>query len=247
LTYAIQSSPTNIAISSLLGSVLKIEPKAVGSTIITVKATDPYAEFISTQFTLTVIPKNEAPTVKVTFLPIELRITNGKKDSTIVELANHFSDPNQDPLTYSLSMSNNSIVDLKQTGSKITLYANQPGNTQITVTAKDPENLFVTQEIKTAVTIVTGIEPVLEKTALTLSPNPVSTSASINYLLEQSGFISLEIYDLQGKRVGTLVNSHQIAGKHKIDFTTENISNGSYVIQLYADSKVLIQRMMVIR
>ncbi|MFM9836627.1 MAG: choice-of-anchor D domain-containing protein [Cyclobacteriaceae bacterium] len=247
LTYTIQSSAANIAKVSILGSVLKIEPQAIGSTTITAKAIDPYSEFVTSQFTLTVIPKNEAPTIKETFLPIELKIIDGKKDSVIVELGGHFSDPNQDALTYSLSLSNSSIVNLKQAGSKVTLYANQLGSTQIIVTAKDQDNLFITQEFKAEVTIVTGIEPVLRQTSLTLAPNPVSTIASISYSLESDSFANLEIYDLQGRRINTLVNSEQAAGDHKIDFSTESISSGSYVIQLVANSKILIQKMIVIK
>jgi dihydroxyacetone kinase DhaKLM complex PTS-EIIA-like component DhaM len=247
LTYTMQSSLATIAKVSILGSVLRIEPQSIGSTSITAKATDPYGEFATNQFTITVIPKNEAPIIKETFLPIELKITNGKKDSLVVELAGHFSDPNQDALTYSLSMSNSSIVNLKQAGSKVTLYANQLGSTQIIVMAKDPDNLFITQEFKAEVTIVTGIEPVLRQTSLALAPNPVNIIASINYYLERDSFANLEIYDLQGKRINTLVNSEQAAGNHKIDFSTESISNGSYVIQLVANSKVLIQRMIVIK
>lgn len=70
--------------------------------------------------------------------------------------------------------------------------------------AADTINFNVTQ---------TGI--VLEPTGhlnLVVSPNPMQTSSSISFALDESGFVSVRIYDLSGRVVSTLVNQELLAG-----------------------------------
>jgi hypothetical protein len=58
-------------------------------------------------------------------------------------------------------------------------------------------------------------------TALSLSPprpNPFSGSTAIRYALPHGGAVRLEVFDLAGRRVRTLVAASQTAGPHEVSW-----------------------------
>ncbi|RMD49441.1 MAG: T9SS C-terminal target domain-containing protein, partial [Ignavibacteria bacterium] len=59
-------------------------------------------------------------------------------------------------------------------------------------------------------------------------PNPFNPSTVINYSLPQNAFVRLEVFDLLGNIVTTLVNEYQNAGLHQINFNASNLSSGIY-------------------
>ena len=67
---------------------------------------------------------------------------------------------------------------------------------------------------------------------ISISPNPVKNSASISYTLPKSGNISLEIYNIKGQLIETLVTGHQEAGKHSVIWDADNISSGIYFYRI---------------
>jgi hypothetical protein len=79
-------------------------------------------------------------------------------------------------------------------------------------------------------------------------PNPFSHSTNIQYKINEPGHVSLTIYDIQGKKIETLVNAYQPAGLHKITWNAPNsISRGTYFYKLHAPSSVNIKKMVLIR
>ena len=72
-------------------------------------------------------------------------------------------------------------------------------------------------------------------------PNPFNPSTKIKFLLPESGFVTLKIYDILGREITTLVNANFPAGIGEIDFNTKNISgelvSGIYFYTLYITSK----------
>lgn len=80
-------------------------------------------------------------------------------------------------------------------------------------------------------------------------PNPFNANTLIRYNLSQSCFIRLEIYDILGMRVRTLIENYQQAGTHHViwDGKTENGDNvisGIYFYRLtsgyYKDTKKMV-------
>ena len=67
---------------------------------------------------------------------------------------------------------------------------------------------------------------------ISVSPNPVRNSASISYSLPKSGNISLEIYNIKGQLVETLVTEHQEAGKHSVVWDVKNNRSGIYFYRI---------------
>ena len=68
-------------------------------------------------------------------------------------------------------------------------------------------------------------------------PNPVSATATIGFTLPQEGQVQLELYDLLGRKIRTLLDTRVYAGVHKIEWDRKNdlgerVSSGAYVYRL---------------
>ncbi len=82
-------------------------------------------------------------------------------------------------------------------------------------------------------------------------PNPVRDMTTIEYSVENSGHVTLNVYDLTGRVVKTLVNSDVAAGTHKVvwDRTDNNgnkVAQGVYFYRLTTNDGSLSKKMMVI-
>ncbi len=75
---------------------------------------------------------------------------------------------------------------------------------------------------------------------LIAKPNPFSDRTTIAYDLPQASTISIELYDMLGRKVSTLVeNEMQLPGKHEIEYSNEDLQSpdGMYMVRLIVDGK----------
>ncbi|MBV6478419.1 MAG: hypothetical protein HGGPFJEG_01174 [Ignavibacteria bacterium] len=63
-------------------------------------------------------------------------------------------------------------------------------------------------------------------------PNPFNPSTSINYVLPVNGHVSLNIYDVAGREIATLVNDQQSAGNYSVNFDGSSFASGVYFYRL---------------
>lgn len=68
--------------------------------------------------------------------------------------------------------------------------------------------------------------------ALTVSPNPVTDLASLNYSLDQASDVELSIYDLNGKKLEVLAKQKQEAGNYSFNWDASPMANGIYYARL---------------
>ena len=105
---------------------------------------------------------------------------------------------------------------------------------------------------------ITGFEnPGIEPSALTFQlmpnyPNPFNPDTHIEYRLKENGPIDLEIFDMRGQRVITLVKGYQKAGSYKTiwDGTNargEKVASGTYILRLKTDKFVQSGKMQLLR
>ncbi|MEQ9105130.1 MAG: T9SS type A sorting domain-containing protein [Rhodothermales bacterium] len=66
-------------------------------------------------------------------------------------------------------------------------------------------------------------------------PNPFRAQLAIPYELDGAGRVRMDIYDLQGRRVATLVDGEQPVGRHVALWQADAAAAGTYVIRLSAD------------
>ncbi|MFA7359519.1 MAG: T9SS type A sorting domain-containing protein [Candidatus Kapaibacterium sp.] len=65
-------------------------------------------------------------------------------------------------------------------------------------------------------------------------PNPFNPATTIGYRLPKNSFVSINIYDLTGRHMLTLVNENKPAGTHEISFNASSFSSGVYFYVLKA-------------
>ena len=131
LSYTAVSSDTSKATVSASGTNVTVSSLAVGKSTITVTASDGAA--VATQvFTVTVIP-NRSPSLRSAMGSVSLRVPSGY----VGHLHNNFSEPDGDPLTYSVSDSNPGKIQFSLSGSKLTIFGKRMGSTTLTVTVSD--------------------------------------------------------------------------------------------------------------
>ena len=93
----------------------------------------------------------------------------------------------------------------------------------------------------------TGLEPPRSESILDVRcyPNPISDYATISFVLEASSEVSMELYDLQGRRVKVFGQGHYPIGKNKVSLSKEDLHAGLYFLRVVSDQneskiKVLI-------
>ena len=78
-------------------------------------------------------------------------------------------------------------------------------------------------------------------------PNPFNPSTSIKYSIPEGGFVTLDVYNLLGEKVTSLVNGVQEAGRYEINFDASNLASGIYVYSLRSGSFNLVKKMLLMK
>lgn len=78
-------------------------------------------------------------------------------------------------------------------------------------------------------------------------PNPFNPSTKINYSIPYSEFVSLKVYDINGREVSSLVNEIQIGGYYAISFNASDLPGGVYFYSLTTNSFTNARRMVLIK
>ena len=71
-----------------------------------------------------------------------------------------------------------------------------------------------------------------------LYPNPASTVVTISYYIPVASNVTIEIFDLPGRRVGSFSENRQIPGTHLLEFEPKeaSIGPGMYIVKFNADA-----------
>lgn len=78
-------------------------------------------------------------------------------------------------------------------------------------------------------------------------PNPFRSQAGIEYRLSRPGAVRLEIFDLQGRRIATLVDEVQEAGAHRADWQAGSRPAGLYFVRLAALGEIRVEKLALVR
>ncbi len=91
-----------------------------------------------------------------------------------------------------------------------------------------------------------NIQP--ENNNLTAYPNPFSDKVSLSFKAEESGPISLDIYDISGKLISNAYRGSMQKGVIKqVDFKTTNLPEGIYIFSLKTQSGIIQKKLVLTR
>ncbi|MFC1508270.1 SMP-30/gluconolactonase/LRE family protein [Candidatus Omnitrophota bacterium] len=83
-------------------------------------------------------------------------------------------------------------------------------------------------------------------------PNPFNPETTIEFTADREGTIRLDIYNIQGQKVRTLLSSSIRQGIHRVrwdsrDDSGQQVSSGVYIVSLKADIAAVTHRMTLVR
>jgi hypothetical protein len=82
---------------------------------------------------------------------------------------------------------------------------------------------------------------------LEILPNPFRTSTSISFSLPSAASVTLEVFDVSGRLVATLLKQANLtAGSHRVEFRQLALPSGLYLSRLKAGPEVVTRKMLVL-
>jgi N-acetylneuraminic acid mutarotase len=78
-------------------------------------------------------------------------------------------------------------------------------------------------------------------------PNPFNPSTTIRYQLPVASEVKLEVYDVLGKKIATVVNERQSAGAYQVVWNASGLSSGTYFYRLQAGTFVETKKMIMVK
>jgi len=96
-------------------------------------------------------------------------------------------------------------------------------------------------------TLPVNVRAIPKEVSLANYPNPFNPATTINFSLPNSTYVTLRVYDINGREVTTLVNGYREAGSHSVTFDGSGLSSGIYIYCLEANNHTASGKMMLVK
>lgn len=265
LSYIFAADTNKVALNYIaLDSMLTLTPAANwnGAASITIKATDGI-DTVTTTFTLTVSPVNDAP-VAFTLLKPENQGTvtvraDSLPESQWIDVAwSSSADVDGDSLTYIFVPGDDwaGLGTISTGATKLficaadldTLLSRTNLTCSWTVYVTDGTDTVATSDGVFTFTIQVLNVGIVEERSLPEHysleqnyPNPFNPMTTIRFGLPENGYVELVVYDALGRKVKTLVQEVKNAGYHSVSWNATNdsgqhLANGLYLCRIHSKS-----------
>ncbi len=142
------------------------------------------------------------------------------------------------PVTVTGNLSNMSDYILKGVTGQDTVYYDIKNNTQTQI--QRPHEKMILAE-------ASGSTQITEHDLLPNYPNPFYPETQIRYEVASQVQVRLEVYDVLGRRVQTLVDEPKSMGSYTVRFDGSSLSSGMYFIHMKAGETDKVQKMTLIK
>jgi hypothetical protein len=78
-------------------------------------------------------------------------------------------------------------------------------------------------------------------------PNPFNPSTSVSLHLPSESNVSVQVYDLNGRSVATLLSGVQASGDYNLTWNASNQASGMYLIKAETASEVSVQKILLLK
>ncbi len=99
-------------------------------------------------------------------------------------------------------------------------------------------------ELQFSVNGTTSISEIESDNKITLFPNPIKSSSTLQWKSSESGHTTIDILDVYGKTVKELVNDKRYHGEQFIHFDISDLPMGIYFIQMKIDNNITTKRIL---
>ena len=76
-------------------------------------------------------------------------------------------------------------------------------------------------------------------------PNPFSDNTTISYSIKKDASVELSLLDLLGNKIAAIETGNRTEGKHSINWNSEGIAQGMYLLQLKVDNNISTKKLMI--
>ncbi len=106
--------------------------------------------------------------------------------------------------------------------------------------------------IYTGLPLLTGIENPFSDLPKTFElyqnyPNPFNPVTNIKFALPKAAKVKIDVFNILGQHITTLLNSKKPAGYHIIDFNANHFASGLYFYTIQADNFSKVKKMMLVK
>ncbi len=78
-------------------------------------------------------------------------------------------------------------------------------------------------------------------------PNPVVSSAKVNYTVPEEGMVTVKLFDALGNEVAVLVNSYLTANNYTVDMNAANLTSGTYLLKVNVGNYSAVRSITVVK
>ncbi len=78
-------------------------------------------------------------------------------------------------------------------------------------------------------------------------PNPFNPSTTIEYALQEASYVKIDVFNILGQKISSLVNAHVESGIHKVNFIANQFPSGVYFYKIEAGEFVSVKKMILLK
>jgi len=78
-------------------------------------------------------------------------------------------------------------------------------------------------------------------------PNPFNPNTTISFSIPQQGMVTLDVYDLLGQQVASLVREDRPQGNYTVSFNASHLASGTYLYRLQAGSFTEVKKLLLVK
>ncbi|NNE09863.1 MAG: T9SS type A sorting domain-containing protein [Gemmatimonadetes bacterium] len=82
---------------------------------------------------------------------------------------------------------------------------------------------------------------------LSNAPNPFNPTTQIRFVMKEAGQVRIDLFNPQGRHVGTVLNEVRDPGAHALPFDAGDLASGTYFYRMQAGGLTAVQKMTLIR
>jgi hypothetical protein len=78
-------------------------------------------------------------------------------------------------------------------------------------------------------------------------PNPFNPATTIRYEIPLDGVVTIDIYDILGQKVRTILNEFQKADRYEVNFNAVGLASGVYIYRMKVNDFIESKKMILLR
>ncbi|UCE24340.1 MAG: T9SS type A sorting domain-containing protein [Candidatus Zixiibacteriota bacterium] len=154
-------------------------------------------------------------------------------------MGSYFQGYGTDLFRYDARMDDLSVVHIDLLDG-IDAIAFNPADANVMYLGLESESISLTKEAG-------GVDNAASSGMMRVAPNPFNPTAEISFSLAEGAQVRLEVYNIAGRKVATLIDGYLTAGDHTARWDGSRVASGVYLARLQAGSTSDTKKMVLLK